>query len=132
MIVKNNLPMQFVESMWLKRLILCLCPKLNFLSKRQFSQEILLGLVEKTSQQYVLPTLANCSSTTSFDLWMFKGAYDVFALIINFLSSDWQPKHVIIGLFEAINIIGQTLARFLIELLDKYGLRKKNHCLCPK
>jgi len=25
----------------------------------------------------------------SFDLWMSKGAFDVFALGINFLSSDW-------------------------------------------
>jgi len=31
---------------------------------------------------------------------------------------------VIIGLFEAIKTIGQTLAKSLIELLDNYGLRK--------
>jgi len=31
LIVKNNLSIQFVESMWLKRLIFHLCPKLNFL-----------------------------------------------------------------------------------------------------
>ncbi len=31
LIVKNNLSIQFVESMWLKRLIFRLCPKLNFL-----------------------------------------------------------------------------------------------------
>jgi hypothetical protein len=66
-------------------------------------------LVEKTSQQYVLLALANCLfATSSFDLWMFKGAYDVFALVINFLCSDWQPKHVTIGLFEAKEIIGQN------------------------
>ncbi len=47
LIVKNNLLIQFVESMWLKRLILHLCPKLNFLSETQFSQEILPRLVEK-------------------------------------------------------------------------------------
>jgi hypothetical protein len=33
LIVKNNLPIQFVKNMWLKRLILHFCPKLNFLSK---------------------------------------------------------------------------------------------------
>ncbi len=27
LIIKNNLLIQFVENMWLKRLILCLCPK---------------------------------------------------------------------------------------------------------
>jgi len=31
---------------------------------------------------------------------------------------------VIIGLFEAIKTIGQTLGKSLIKLLDKYGLRK--------
>jgi len=32
---------------------------------------------------------------------------------------------VTIGLFEAIEIISQTLVTNLIELLDQYGLRKK-------
>jgi hypothetical protein len=36
---------------------------------------------------------------------MSKGAYDVFALVINFLGSDWQLKHVIINLYEAIETI---------------------------
>jgi hypothetical protein len=49
LIVKSNLPIQFVESMWLKHLILRLCPKINFPSKRQFSQEMLPRLIEKTS-----------------------------------------------------------------------------------
>jgi hypothetical protein len=87
-IVNNNLPIQFVESVWLKCLTMHLCPKLNFPSKRQFSQEILLMLVEKTSQMYVPPTLLEYHfATTSFDLWMFKKTYDVFALVINFLDS---------------------------------------------
>jgi len=42
-------------------------------------------------------------------------------LIINFLSSDWQPEHVTIGLFKVTETIGQTLARSLTKLLDKYG-----------
>ncbi len=56
---------------------------------------------------------------------MFKGAYDVFALVINFLGSDWQPKHVTIGLFKATKTTSLAMVRSLIELLDKYGLRKK-------
>ncbi len=52
--------------------------KIKFPSRRQFAQKILSRLVEKISQQYVL-TLVDCFFvTTSFDLWMFKGAYDVF------------------------------------------------------
>jgi len=71
--------------MWLKRLIIHLCPKLNFPSRNQFSQDILLRLVNKTNQLYVVLALVECHfATTSFDLWMFKGACDVFALVINF------------------------------------------------
>jgi hypothetical protein len=56
LIVKNNLPIQFVE---------------------------------KKNELYVLLTLTECYSTTiSFDLWMFKGVNDVFALVIIFLSND--------------------------------------------
>ncbi len=63
--------------------------------------------------------------TTSFDLWMSKGAHDIFGLVINFLGFDWQPKHVTIGLFEAIKTNGQALANNLTKLFDQYGLRNK-------
>jgi hypothetical protein len=41
------------------------------------------------------------------------------------LGSNWQPKHVIIGLFEAMKINGQTLANNSTKLLNQYGLRNK-------
>jgi hypothetical protein len=48
----------------------------------------------------------------NYDFWMFKKAYDVFALVINFLGNDWL-KHVTIGLFESKIITGHALARNL-------------------
>jgi hypothetical protein len=76
--------------MWPERLIFHLCPKLNFLFKRQFSQDILQGLVEKTNELYVFRTLAECYSTiASFDLQMSKGANDVCTLVIKILNNDW-------------------------------------------
>jgi hypothetical protein len=48
----------------------------------------LVELVEKTKQLYVLIVLANCYSITSFDFWMSKGAYDIFALVISLLGFD--------------------------------------------
>jgi hypothetical protein len=57
LIVKNNLPINS-QKMWLNQLILCSCPKLNVLSKRKFSQEMLLRLMEKIKQLHVFPTLA--------------------------------------------------------------------------
>ncbi len=94
--------------------------------KKQFSQEILPTLVEKTKQVYVSQNLTNCIfATTSFDLWMSKGAHDIFALIIIFLGCDWQPKQVTISLFEATKITRQALANNLTKLLDQFGLRNK-------
>jgi hypothetical protein len=82
--------------------------------------------MEKTKQIYVLPKLTYCiSTTTSFDLWMSKGAHDIFVLIINVLGSNWQPKQITIGLFEATRIIKQALANNLTKLVDQYGLKKK-------
>jgi hypothetical protein len=56
---------------------------------------------------------------------MFKGAHDIFVLVINFAGSDWQPKQVITSLFEITETIDQTLANKLIELFDQYGLKRK-------
>jgi hypothetical protein len=72
------------------------------LPKKTFRQKVLLNLVEKTKQTYVLPILTKCVSTTtlSFDLWMSKGVHDVFALIVNFLEKNWMLKHITISLFE--------------------------------
>jgi len=51
---------------------------------------------------------------------MSKGVYHIFAFIINILGNDWQPKYVIIGLLETIEIIEQALTQNLTNLLDKY------------
>jgi hypothetical protein len=44
---------------------------------------------------------------------MSKGVFNIFALVINFLTCDWEPKHVIIGLFEAKGTIGINLVNEL-------------------
>jgi hypothetical protein len=64
------------------------------------------------------------STITSFDLWMSKSTYDIFAFVINFLDENWQPKKLIIGLFEATKTC-QGLSRNLKKLLDSYELRNK-------
>ncbi len=77
-------------------------------------------------QLYVLLVVIKCHSIiASFDLWMSKARHDIFALVINFLGNDWQPKHITFGLFEPIDTNGQTLVKKLTELLDNYALRKK-------
>jgi hypothetical protein len=41
------------------------------------------------------------------------------------LGVDWQPKHITLGHFEAIDISGQNLAKNLIELLDLMSRGRK-------
>ncbi len=82
------MPLHLVESQQFKRFHLHLCPRVVLPSKKQFSREILLKLVEKINQLYVLLALANYCSVTSFDLWMLKGAYDIFSIVINVLGAD--------------------------------------------
>ncbi len=60
--------------MQFKRLVLHLCLEVVFLSKRQFFQEIVFNLMEKTKQKHVVPKLIDCIFTTCiFNLWMSKG-----------------------------------------------------------
>jgi len=97
-----------------------------FFSRKYFFQEILLNLVEKTKQVYVLPKLTNCMfSTTRVDLWMSKGMHDIFSFVINFLGSNWQPQKKTIDFFEAIKTTRQALSNNLTIFFDQYGLRNK-------
>jgi hypothetical protein len=49
-----------------------------------------ITLVEKIKKLYVLTRLVHSHSRiANFDLWMLKGTYDVFALVINLLGIDW-------------------------------------------
>jgi hypothetical protein len=87
---------------------------------------VLSGLVEKTMLTYVHPTLANCISTIcTFGLWMSKGVHDVFAIVVNFLSSKWEGKHVTIRLIEMSNTSGATMAPSLQQLSDQFFLTQK-------
>lgn len=126
LIAKNHLPMQFVESLSMKHLCLHLCPRLVFPSKKQFPQKMFPKLVEKTKQLYVLPTLVECNYVImNFDLWMSKGTHDIFVLVISILEVYSQPKFVTFGLFETTKISRKILVKKLLELLEKYNLKKK-------
>ncbi len=57
LIVKNHIPLNFLKSSWFKIFSMHLCPIIVFLSRKQFSIELLSKLMGKTKQLYVLPTL---------------------------------------------------------------------------
>ncbi len=87
---------------------------------------MLLDLVGKTKQTYVLLVLAKCVyAIRSFYLWIYKRAHDVFALVVHFLGEIWMPKHIIIDLFEVFETLGQAFVRSLQNLLKQHDLTKK-------
>jgi len=125
-VIKSFLPLRIVEPIWFQRLALQLCPKVSFLSRKVFTKKVLPSLVNTTSIEFVQPTLVECLiATCTFHLWMSKGAHDVFAMVVNFLSISSKPKHITIGLFEANNTNGVAMAMKLKQILKKFGLTEK-------
>jgi hypothetical protein len=61
--------------------------------------DVLPNIVEITKERYVLPSLASYITCTSFDVWMFHGGYDIFAMVVNFINNLWEHAHVIVGIF---------------------------------
>ncbi len=62
--------------------------------------------ISRTMEEYVILALeSSITTTTSFDLWMSRCGHDTFALLINFINSQWVPCHVTMGLFETIYTI---------------------------
>jgi hypothetical protein len=105
-----------------------LCPILVFLIKKVFVDDVFFGLVVKTMFTSVHLALANCISTIyTFDLWMSKGAHDVFVVvvIVNFMFNKWEAKHVTFKLFKVSNSSGATMAPKVTTTLDKFSLTQK-------
>ncbi len=84
-----------------RKLELHQCFHVLFFSQFFLMEEVLPTIVKKTMDHHVLFNLASATIVfTNFDLWMFRGNVDIFALIINFLNVTWVPMHVTIKLFE--------------------------------
>jgi hypothetical protein len=56
---------------------------------------------------------------------MSKGMWDVFVVMVNFISSDWEVKHVTIRLFEVDDKSGIPMVPKLQGLLDRFSLTLK-------
>ncbi len=66
----------------------------------EFPIQVLLSLVNKSLITYVQFALAKCMiATCIFNLM-------VFMVDVNILSTNWKPKHIIVGLFEAHDTFG--------------------------
>jgi hypothetical protein len=89
-------------------------------------QSTIHALVSITMKEYVILTMESCvTTTTSFDLLMFRSRHDTFALVINFINSQWVPCHVTMGLFETIDTTRVAMATQVRDLLAFYNLLEK-------
>ncbi len=118
--------MKIIKWIWFQRLVYKLCIQFLFPPKKSFVEETLSSLVEKTMTTFVQPTLTDyILAIYIFYLWMSKGARDVFDVVVNFISSDWEVKHVTIELFEVSNISSVVMVPKLQQLLDGFSLTQK-------
>lgn len=103
-----------------------LCPHVVFPSRKTFVEEILPNLIKETMNTYVVHALVDYLLTTcTFDLLMSKGAHDIFVVVVNLISSDWEAKHVTITLFEVTDTSGVAMVSKFQELLNKFSLITK-------
>jgi hypothetical protein len=63
--------------------------------------EVTFNMVNKTMKCHVLPTLAKViTMTTALDLWISHGRFVTFALVMNYINNNWEPCHIMIGIFK--------------------------------
>jgi hypothetical protein len=91
-------------------LVIWLCLKVNFPCRKVLLKRVFPTLVKKTLTTYMQSTFAKCLLTTcTFDIWILKGAHNAFVMIVNFLSTSWNPKNVTIGLFGVHDMSGDAM-----------------------
>jgi hypothetical protein len=89
-------------------------------------------MVAKTMYRYVLPLLVKCETKgVTFDLWMCRIGFDTFCLQMNFIDDTWQSRHVIIGLFEAPNIVKATLIE-IMKLINTISIHIEDINICER
>jgi len=80
-------------------------------------------MVQKTLDLNVFPNLASLTIVFySFDLWMFQGVVEIFALVINFLNESWSLIDVYVGLFEVDETNGKNMVVQFESLFSHFGL----------
>jgi hypothetical protein len=106
-IIKGYQPFISIKNVWLKRLVLHQCGQVTFPSRQQLGNEVIPSMVNKTMEHHVLPTLANAITViATFDMWMLRGCFNTFVLVVNYINKKREPCHVIVGIFEVHETLG--------------------------
>jgi hypothetical protein len=128
-VVKRLFPLSIIENIWMKQFGLRKESRLLFLSHKTLTKEVLPCMVKHTFEEFVLTYInATVFVKATLYLGMSKSVVDIFALVINFLTLDWEPKHATFGLFEVKCITRINLVNQLQALFEEYKLINKNIC----
>jgi hypothetical protein len=72
---------------------------------------------------HVLSTLKRwITRITLFDLWKSIFRFNTFALVINFINSNWVPSHVIVESFQVVDTSKVAMASQFQHLLELFFL----------
>jgi hypothetical protein len=128
-VVKRLFFLSIIENIWMKQFGLQRESQLLFLSRKTLTKEVLPYIVKRTLEEFVLTYInATIFVKATFYLWMSKSVVDIFSLVINFSTLDWEPKHATIGLFEVKDITKINLVNQQQALFEKYKLINKIIC----
>jgi hypothetical protein len=61
---------------------------------------------------------------------MFKGAHDIFALMIKFLKAYYQSKHITLGLFKNHRYYWTNFNHKFDWVVAQYDMKRNFFCLC--
>ncbi len=102
-------------------------PSIVFSSHFALGEEVIIMMVRKlwTFMCCLILHLAT-NVIASFDIQMFKGGVNTFALVIYYANESWTFIHVIVDLFEEFDTTGLSMARQLQDLLKTFDLI---HCV---
>ncbi len=78
----------------------------------------------KKSKKIMSSLASYITCISSFDLWMPRTRYNIFAIIVSFINTSWISTHMTIDIFKVHNIIGASHGN-QVNTLDSFGLLDK-------
>jgi hypothetical protein len=127
LLVKDLRPISFVDSPYVRQLILRLDPSVTIPSRREVREKLLPELRRWVNEEYVKPSLSKALGVCiSFDLWMSRKTEDLFAVVAHYIDPEsFDVCHSCIGLVKSTNTDASSLLEDLRHLLSQYNLEGK-------
>ena len=119
-------PLRTVECPWNRRLVADLDPRIKFPCRKTFTASILPKFAGETRTTYVINHMKYASCVTiTFDLWMSRGAQDIFSVMAHWLDEKLKMTSRHLQLVKMDGTKGVEIAAKLSCLLEDYGIKDK-------